>query len=121
MSLCSPRPMRSVDSARVPAHDRRPWDGAERRSTTVATSKTSEPDEGDYHRRAGYRAAGRLLLTTAAASRADEQLIWPALSVYRHFYAFQLKGDSCASDATSWRNQKARQSATGCRACSTGR
>jgi hypothetical protein len=51
----------------------------------------SEPDEGDYHRRAGFRAAGRLLLTTAAGSRADEQLIWPALAVYRHFYELQLK------------------------------
>jgi hypothetical protein len=51
----------------------------------------SEPDEGDYHRRQGFRDGGRLLLATAAESQANHELIWPALAVYRHFYELQLK------------------------------
>lgn len=52
----------------------------------------SDPDEGDYHRRRGYREAGTLLLREAAGSpAARDHLIYPALFVYRHFYELQLK------------------------------
>lgn len=50
----------------------------------------SDPDEGDYHRREGYRLAGRLLLERHGQATADK-LIYPALAVYRHHYELQLK------------------------------
>lgn len=51
----------------------------------------SEPDQGDYHRRDGFRRGARLLLQHAATSRATHSLIYPALTVYRHYYELQLK------------------------------
>lgn len=51
----------------------------------------SDPEHGDYQRRHGFRRAGQLLLAQAAGARNDHSLIYPALTVYRHYYELALK------------------------------
>jgi hypothetical protein len=51
----------------------------------------SDPDHGEWDRRAGFRKAGALLLEQAASSPIHHQLIYPALAVYRHYYELALK------------------------------
>ena len=59
--------------------------------TVAGAWVASDPEEGDYHRRDGFRRGGRLLLEHAAESRVTHNLIYPALTVYRHYYEIQLK------------------------------
>ncbi|SBW24491.1 hypothetical protein FDG2_4178 [Candidatus Protofrankia californiensis] len=67
-------------------------DWAERHGHNIPSAAwlASDPDEGDYHRREGYRLAGRLLLEHHSQITAAN-LIYPALAVYRHHYELQLK------------------------------